>query len=162
MAELLSAADWDFRGADTKQMTHCFHPYPAMMIPQVAGRLIDAYGRKARTLLDPYCGSGTSLVEANLRDINAVGSDLNPLARLISSAKTAKVSPTTIRRLERTLGEIDALLTSGKVPDAKPPELRNIDSWFPRPAQRRLAALKFQIDRVGGGLYPSIPAGGVQ
>ena len=32
---------WDFRKANTKEFTHCFHPYPAMMIPQVARRIID-------------------------------------------------------------------------------------------------------------------------
>jgi DNA modification methylase len=57
---------WDFIGANTKIGTHCFHNYPAMMIPQVAGRLINLYGSSARLLFDPYCGTGTSLVEALL------------------------------------------------------------------------------------------------
>ena len=53
---------WDFREADTKEYTHCFHTYPAMMIPQIARKLIKEYGRKEGWLLDPYCGTGTSLV----------------------------------------------------------------------------------------------------
>jgi site-specific DNA-methyltransferase (cytosine-N4-specific) len=48
---------WDFRDADTKISTHCFHSYPAMMIPQVAGRLIEKYGEKSKNLFDPYCGN---------------------------------------------------------------------------------------------------------
>ena len=79
---------WDFRKANTKQYTHCFHPYPAMMIPQVAGRIIDEFGEGAKLLFDPYCGTGTSLVEANIRGINAIGTDINPLARLIAKVKT--------------------------------------------------------------------------
>lgn len=55
---------WDFEDANTKILTHCFHSYPAMMIPQVAARLIEKYGRNANLLFDPYCGTGTSLVEA--------------------------------------------------------------------------------------------------
>ena len=39
-----------------------------MMIPQVARRLIDKYGKKSKLLFDPYCGTGTSLVEANLKN----------------------------------------------------------------------------------------------
>ena len=35
------SGDWDFRDADTKEYTHSFHIYPAMMIPQIARRLID-------------------------------------------------------------------------------------------------------------------------
>ncbi|HLA05338.1 MAG TPA: DNA methyltransferase, partial [Syntrophales bacterium] len=82
---------WDFRKSNTKEYTHCFHPYPAMMIPQVARRIIENYGNKSEVLFDPYCGTGTSLVEANLRGINAIGTDINPLARLIASTKTTKI-----------------------------------------------------------------------
>lgn len=78
----------DFRTANTKKYTHCFHPYPAMMIPQVAERILDEFGQNSKILFDPYCGSGTSLVEANLRGINAIGTDINPLARLIAKVKT--------------------------------------------------------------------------
>jgi len=82
---------WDFRDADTKQYTHCFHSYPAMMIPQVAGRILDEFGKESKLLFDPYCGTGTSLVEANLRGINAIGTDINPLARLIAKVKTTVI-----------------------------------------------------------------------
>lgn len=81
--------DWTFNGASTRELTHCYHDYPARMIPQVAGKLLNLFGQGARLLFDPYCGSGTSLVEANLRGVDAVGTDLNPLAQLIARAKTA-------------------------------------------------------------------------
>jgi site-specific DNA-methyltransferase (cytosine-N4-specific) len=80
--------DWDFRGENTKEFTHCFHIYPAMMIPQVARGLIELYGNEGDLLFDPYCGSGTSLVEGRLRDMNVCGTDLNPTARLIAKAKS--------------------------------------------------------------------------
>ena len=79
--------EWDFRNEDTKQFTHCFHIYPAMMIPQVARGLIKLYGKKGDVLFDPYCGSGTSLVEGRLAGMNVFGTDLNPTARLIARAK---------------------------------------------------------------------------
>ena len=31
---------WDFKNADTKDLTHCFHNYPAMMIPQIPRRIL--------------------------------------------------------------------------------------------------------------------------
>lgn len=81
---------WDFKSANTKEYTHCYHNYPAMMIPQVARALINQYKPKdgIKLLLDPYMGSGTSLVEANICGINAIGTDLNPLARLLAKVKT--------------------------------------------------------------------------
>ena len=41
---------WDFKDANTKTLTHCFHSYPAMMIPQVAARLIEKYGENANLI----------------------------------------------------------------------------------------------------------------
>jgi hypothetical protein len=81
---------WSFRDANTKEYTHCYHTYPAMMIPQVARSLIAEYKPEGElnTIFDPYSGSGTTLVEANLVGINAIGTDLNPLARLMSRVKT--------------------------------------------------------------------------
>ena len=75
---------WDFRTADTKYSNHGFHSYPAMMIPQIARRLIETYGAKAEVLLDPFMGSGTALLEATLHQNfrKAYGIDINPLALL--------------------------------------------------------------------------------
>ena len=83
-----SEQSWDFLGSNTREYTHCVHDYPAKMIPQISRRLIRKYGEKTALLFDPYCGSGTSLVEARLNSMNAVGTDLNPLARLITEVKT--------------------------------------------------------------------------
>lgn len=71
--------DLDFSGCNTKLFTHGFHKYPAMMIPQIASALISEFGQNASLLFDPYCGTGTSLVEAKVRGINSIGTDLNPL-----------------------------------------------------------------------------------
>lgn len=83
---------WNFRDADTKEYTHCYHVYPAMMIPQVARTLIKEFRPhgKCQLLFDPYMGSGTSLVEALLANVDSVGTDLNPLARLITKVKTTR------------------------------------------------------------------------
>lgn len=63
---------------------------PAMMIPQIARTLIEEYipQEGAKLILDPYMGSGTSLVEASIKGIDVIGTDINPLARLISKVKT--------------------------------------------------------------------------
>lgn len=82
---------WDLPEADTKEYTHCFHTYPAMMIPQIARKLLKRYGMEGRWLLDPYCGTGTSLVEASLFGMHSVGCDINPLVRLIATAKLTPI-----------------------------------------------------------------------
>ncbi len=70
---------------------HGFHTYPARMHPATAGRLVRALSERGSTVLDPFCGSGTVLVEAMVAGRRAVGTDLNPLAERLARFKTARV-----------------------------------------------------------------------
>lgn len=142
-------SSWDFRTADTKADTHCYHNYPAMMIPQVAARLIAQYGSKAKALFDPYCGSGTSLVEANLRSIDAHGTDLNPLARLIAQAKTTRIALQTLDIYLKEFNDFLFQLGFG-LKQFRPaiPRFSNIDFWFKKETKKKLAIVKAFIDAI--------------
>ena len=123
---------WDFRTADTKEFTHCFHTYPAMMIPQIARKLLKRYGVEGEWLLDPYCGTGTSLVEASLFGMHSVGCDINPLVRLIA---TAKLTPIDLKTLDYELNKLNDVIFQvefgvGKIPDLPIPDIPNLDYWF--------------------------------
>ena len=72
---------------DKNYLTHGIHPYPAKFVPQIPGAIIDAYSKPGDTILDPFCGSGTTLLESIIRGRNALGIDINPIATLISRAK---------------------------------------------------------------------------
>ncbi|MFR9526714.1 MAG: DNA methyltransferase [Rikenellaceae bacterium] len=102
MYKRVISTEWDFRSADTKEYTHCYHSYPAMMIPQIARKLIDDFApnENLKLILDPYMGSGTTLVEASIKGINSIGFDINPLAKLIANAK---VSLFDIEKIESSL-----------------------------------------------------------
>jgi hypothetical protein len=67
---------------------HGFHTYPARMHPVTASRLIRALSGEGGTVLDPFCGSGTVLVEAMIAGRRAVGTDLNPIAVRLATLKT--------------------------------------------------------------------------
>ena len=142
---------WDFKKADTKQTTHCFHTYPAMMIPQIAEKLLTKYGQKSHTLFDPYCGTGTSLVEANIKGINAIGTDLNPLARLIAKAKTTELN---IQMLDLYLKDFNDFAfqyrfgTTINNISVVQPQFNNVDFWFNKTAQKKLSIIKSFIDNI--------------
>jgi hypothetical protein len=68
---------------------HGFHAYPARIHPVTAARLVRAISREGATVLDPFCGSGTVLVEAMIAKRRAIGTDLNPLAARLSRLKTS-------------------------------------------------------------------------
>jgi tRNA G10 N-methylase Trm11 len=141
---------WDFRNANTKEYTHCFHSYPAMMIPQVARRIIDIYGKKSNLLFDPYCGTGTSLVEANLKGINAIGTDINPLARLIAKSKTTRIN---IQVLDLYLHDFMDFFfylnfKNKNFEKIKPPQITNIEFWFSDSVQKKLSLLLQYIENI--------------
>lgn len=139
--------DWTFASALTRDLTHCYHDYPARMIPQVAGKLIDTYAPKGNLLFDPYCGSGTSLVEGMVRGINVIGTDLNPLACLISKAKTSIPDLVQIRK---QIAELDKFVFSPNNIDAPKqiPGISRLDFWFKPHVVEKLSILKSFIDEL--------------
>ena len=72
---------------------HGFHTYPARMHPVTASRLVHAFAPARGVVLDPFCGSGTVLVESMVAGRRAVGTDLNPLAVRLARCKTRPRSP---------------------------------------------------------------------
>lgn len=92
----------DFRGVDTSYLTHGMHSFPARFPPQIVGWALDEFlDRKNATVLDPMCGSGTTLVESVLNGHNALGIDKDPLARLISRVKTTPLNEKILREKVR-------------------------------------------------------------
>lgn len=106
----LLAVDWDFKDAETDYLTHGLHPYPAKFIPQIPRGLIRELSKPGDTVADVFCGSGTTLVEALLHGCNAVGVDANPLACLISAAKTTRPNSRDLKALKDFASKIESLL----------------------------------------------------
>lgn len=107
--ESLERIDWDFADAKTNYLTHGIHPYPAKFIPQIPNALIQELSCVGDTVGDIFCGSGTTLVEALTLKRHAVGLDANPLACLISRAKTTLVTEEQAAELESLVSESYAL-----------------------------------------------------
>lgn len=85
---------WDFKKDDVKEYTHGIHNYPAMMVCPISRNIIRIMKeiRPVNALLDPFAGSGTVLVEGMIAGIpTVVGSDINPLALMLSRAKTTRL-----------------------------------------------------------------------
>ena len=126
----LAPGAWDFADADTKDWTHGYHSYPAMMIPPVARSLIaliQHHQPAIRTLFDPFMGSGTSLVEGLLAGLSVHGSDLNPLSRLITQAKTTAWDP---ERLEALAQHVFMTAEYATVTPDDWPDFDHLTFWF--------------------------------
>ena len=73
---------------DSRHHIHGFHTYPARLHPTTAQRLVEQLAKPGAVVLDPFCGSGTVLVEARIAGLRGRGVDANPLAVELSRLKT--------------------------------------------------------------------------
>lgn len=69
---------------------HRLHPYLGKFIPQLVEVFLRMYFKPGDTVYDPFCGSGTTLVEANVLDIDAIGCDISSFNCLLSRVKTQR------------------------------------------------------------------------
>jgi hypothetical protein len=97
----LREVSWDFADAWTRHGLSLLHWYPTKLPPQVASSLIGALTQRGEIVCDPFCGSGTVLGEAVRLGRRAIGLDVNPVACLISKAKTTLIP---IPRLSQGFG----------------------------------------------------------
>src|SRR5262249_48744714 len=108
--------DWNFTGADTQYLLHNLHPYPAKFIPQIPRRAIERWTAEGDTVLDPFCGSGTTLLECAPTGRRSIGVDNNGVATLVSQAKVARYSSRTLMPLAELLKDTESALRSRRFP----------------------------------------------
>lgn len=150
--------DWSFDSANTKYCTHGLHKYPARMIPQIPNNILNYYIHqgeieKGSTLYDPFSGSGTSVVEARLHNLNAIGNDINPLACMISRSKSKRVVPVKLRSVWREYEnkikqDTQSIPTKVKNNEDLPEEPNVLDGWFPEVQLYQLASIRDNIEKI--------------
>lgn len=133
---------------DTSYITHGYYTYPAKFIPQLAARIINENSQDGDIVIDPFIGSGTTVVEAIVNNRIGIGTDINDIAYLIAKVKTTPIKTAELlqefSKLEFNLynrlnGQYDLVLKKSlKVV----PKNERIDYWF-LPQQKEKLSIIF-------------------
>lgn len=133
------AIDWSFE-ASAADPVHDVHAYPARFIPEIPGAALElAPGGGA--VVDPFCGVGTTLVEAARAGRVAVGTDINPIATLVARAKLLGWTGADTALLSDHRRMLRAAARAGD-PErlaAARDQIPRLDHWFSPVAQHALA-----------------------
>lgn len=127
-------------GLHTIPFTHGIHRFPGKFIPNIPRYLIREYipNDQKRIIVDPFCGSGTTLIESALEGRNFIGTDIDPLAVMISKAKTFPLTVDELEFLEIYWKEHDY----NEIAISLIPEVPNFQHWFTDTAIRELSSIK--------------------
>jgi hypothetical protein len=170
LAELnLNWSERDLPQRERTRHVHGLHPYLGKYPPQLVEALLRGTMHPGQTVLDPFCGSGTTLIQANETGLHAAGTDVSAFNVLLARAKTATYSLPLLRhevqqalRLAQAAPppepepqeEHSSPAPSG-APDGVPPADAYLRHWYAPPARHQLLAYRAAV--AGGAFqYPDL------
>ncbi|NMM42255.1 site-specific DNA-methyltransferase [Pseudoalteromonas arctica] len=131
---------WSFRGRSKRHHCHSLLQYPAMMVPEMQGELIDAVlaeDKNIHRVFDPFVGSGTTLGEALCRGLDFLGVDINPLAILACEVKSGPLYTKKLNEKFEHLLEVIKSDTSNEIAT----QFDGINKWFLNEVQIELSVI---------------------
>src|SRR6476620_5886298 len=132
----LSWSERDLPERERTRHVHRLHPYLGKFIPQLVETLLDRYVAQGGHVLDPFAGSGTTLVQSLESGYDATGVDIAAFNCLLMRVKTQRYN---LFVLERELRDVVSRLddaTTGVKPS------RYLREWFAPQAARELLAFR--------------------
>jgi len=144
--------------ARTKHV-HRLHPYLGKFIPQLIEIFLRKYFKHGQTVLDPFCGSGTTLVQANELGINSIGFDISEFNVLLTKVKTAEYDLKIVKKeIHDILDKLRSSIQKDNIQlNLLKPETYSIEiavtnneylnRWFDQKARNELLTYKYLIDK---------------
>ncbi|WP_231853928.1 DNA methyltransferase, partial [Streptococcus sp. DD04] len=136
---------WDFKNV-TASGIHKISAYPATMVPDMQYELINlikSEDSSITNILDPFHGSGTTLVEGEKNNLFPIGIDINPLANLITKVKLQGVNKQYIYVANK---KIELFLKSDSSEFDKH-YFYNIEKWYRKDFIQTFSKIRYAIQR---------------
>lgn len=147
--DIIEGATYSINQNNTNKYTHGFFKYPCKFIPEIPRWSIKKYARNNSLIFDPFSGSGTTLLEAQLLGYKAFGTEIDPIAKKIIQTKTQKYS-------QEDLEDIDLIYTKiirtfadeNDKTEIFVPKIKNINHWFNKENVNILGKLRTLIGQI--------------
>lgn len=154
MYEIQINNNYDFKGENYSTHFPNLHKYPATMLPQIGIELFKELKINKNKLLDPYCGTGSSVLAGIASGFSEFhGFDINPLAILIAKARYTKLNTKKLLNYRKNV-ECAVYYEEENI---LPPPVTNIDFWFSKRAIRDLSVIRNSIlEEIDSKKYQSI------
>lgn len=136
--------------SDTAPLTHGIHKHPAIFIPHIPRYLINTFSSERNedgdrpVILDPFCGSGTTGVEAKIAGRDFLGVEINPVSKLVSEVAMAPIPYTVLRNAKEEIRQRLAETETQRYEeyDVEFLDLTNKHHWFEDPAIDGLTTIR--------------------
>ncbi|MDR0762938.1 MAG: site-specific DNA-methyltransferase, partial [Bacteroidales bacterium] len=136
-----------YKESETTKHVHRLHPYKGKFIPQLVEYFLDnhidkfkteTYFKKGDIILDPFAGSGTTIVQANELEMHSIGIDISAFNALIANCKVAKYDIVDIKNeIDLITTELDNFIKSSKTVEFEYKLLQELckfnNEYFPVP-----------------------------
>jgi len=142
----LSWSEAELPERERTKHVHRLHPYLGKFVPQLVETLLERYVPEGGRVLDPFAGSGTTLVQALESGYDAAGADVAGFNVLLARVKTRPYNLDALRRdLLWAHEQAEAFVPSGRYPgDAS----RYVRQWFAPAAAEELLHFRSLVDEV--------------
>lgn len=152
-----------------RKLTHRVVRFPAKFHPPVARQLILDFTAEGETIVEPFCGSGTLMVEAAVAKRNAIGFDVDPFSVFVAHTKCQRININELKNAAAKLladaadferpqsdyvrfmhDDISVDEMTAELGELEAPAIPNLHHWFRNYVTVDLARLRACVDAADG------------
>lgn len=146
--DIRTGATYTIKQTHPNSYTHGMFKYPCKFIPEIPRWGINTYlSEKEGVIFDPFSGSGTTLLEANLNGIDAYGTEIDDIAKLITKVKTTVLGSEQLDLLDQYYSEIIYTIAQDDA-ELFIPAIVNLEHWFSQTTINELGRMKVYIENI--------------